>query len=94
MRQGNSRKKEDSLIGGERLSFRQRCKGIICTLGVIWRDRVDGDYTDILLQLLDEQWHISEEDIVSILKETKDPKSVDKLHEVTIDIPDYMKYGL
>jgi|LakMenE18May11ns_1017448.scaffolds.fasta_scaffold9721521_2 hypothetical protein len=59
------------------------------TLAIIFHDGADKDYTDILLQLLDEKWHESEEDIISILELIKDPKSVDKLYEVAINIPDY-----
>ena len=64
-------------------------KGLANTLAVICNDGADRDYTDILLQLLDEKWHISEEDIISVLELIKDPKSVDKLYEVALDVPDY-----
>lgn len=59
------------------------------TMAVIWADGADSDYTEDLLQLLDEKWHISEENIVSVLEQIKDPRSVDKLYEIAIDIPDY-----
>nr|WP_067059893.1 hypothetical protein [Mucilaginibacter sp. L294] len=42
-----------------------------------------------MLFLLDEKWHISEEDIVDILEMIKDPDSVDKLYEVAVDVPEY-----
>ncbi|MGQ8867867.1 HEAT repeat domain-containing protein [Myroides sp. TSA_177.3] len=64
-------------------------KGLAATLAIIYNDGADSDYTDILLHLLDEKWHIYEEDIVSILELIKDAKSVDKLYEVAINIPDY-----
>lgn len=64
-------------------------KGLANTLAVICNDGADRDYTDILLQLLDEKWHTSEEDIISVLELIKDPKSVNKLYEVAIDVPDY-----
>lgn len=64
-------------------------KGLAATLAIIYNDGVDSDYTDILLHLLDEKWHMYEEDIVSILELIKDAKSVDKLYEVAINIPDY-----
>lgn len=64
-------------------------KGLANTLAVIYGDGADSDYTDILLQLLDEKWHISEEDIISVLELIKDPKSVDKIYEVALDVPDY-----
>lgn len=64
-------------------------KGLDATTSVLWWDGADRDYTDILLQLLDENWHTSEENIVSILEIIKDPKSVDKLYEVAINVPDY-----
>ncbi|MDQ1088913.1 HEAT repeat domain-containing protein [Siphonobacter sp. SORGH_AS_1065] len=64
-------------------------KGLACTVAVLFWGGADEDYTDILLHLLDEKWHISEEDIVSVLEFIKDPKSVDKLYEVAVDVPDY-----
>lgn len=64
-------------------------KGLANTLAVICNDGADRDYTDILLQLLDEKWHISEEDIVTILELIKDPKSIAKLYEVAVNVPDY-----
>lgn len=64
-------------------------KGLANTLAVICNDGADSDYTDILLQLLDEQWHTSEEDIISVLELIKDPKSVDKIYEVALAVPDY-----
>lgn len=63
--------------------------GLANTLAVICNDGADFDYTDILLQLLDESWHFSVEDIISILELIKDPKSVDKLYEVALNVPDY-----
>lgn len=64
-------------------------KGLSNTLAVIYRDGADNDFTDILLSLLDEKWHTSEEDIVSVLEIIKDPRSIDKLYEVAINVPDY-----
>lgn len=64
-------------------------KELATTLAIICNDGADSDYTDILLKLLDEKWHISEEDIISVLELIKDPKSVDKLFEVAVDVPDY-----
>jgi hypothetical protein len=64
-------------------------KGLANTLAVLFYDGADTDYTDILLQLLDEKWHTSEEDIISMLELIKDPKSVDKLYKVALDVPDY-----
>lgn len=64
-------------------------KKLDATISVICRDGADEDYTDILLRLLDENWHTSEEDIVSVLEIIKDPKSVEKLYSVAINVPDY-----
>lgn len=64
-------------------------EGLSYTLAVIYDDGADSDYTDTLLLLLDEKWHISEEDIVSVLELIKDPKSIDKLYDVAINVPDY-----
>lgn len=63
--------------------------GLSCILAIIYNDGADRDYTDILLSLLDETWHVSEEDIVDILEIIKDPKSIDKLFDVIIHIPDW-----
>ncbi len=63
--------------------------GLSNTLAVICRDGADRDYTGVLLTLLDENWHRSEEDIVSVLEMIKDPDSADKLYEVAIHVPDY-----
>lgn len=63
--------------------------GLSNTLAVICHDGADRDYTDILLHLLDEKWHMSEEDIITVLELIKDPKSVDKLYEVAINVLDY-----
>jgi hypothetical protein len=64
-------------------------KGLENTLAVICNDGADDDYTDVLLPLFDEKWHTSEEDIISVLELIKDPKSVDILYEIALDIPDY-----
>lgn len=76
-----------SLLKGDFAS--QNKRGLHNTLSVIYVDGADNDYTDILLNLLDEKWHDSEEDIVSILELIKDPKSINKLFELALDIPDY-----
>lgn len=64
-------------------------RGLSCTLAVLFYDGADTDYTDILLSLLDQKWHILEEDIVEVLELIRDPKSVDKLYQEIINIPDY-----
>lgn len=70
-------------------SLNMDAKGLSNTLAVICNDGADMEYTDILLHLLDDKWHTSEEDIISILELIKDPKSVDKLYETAINVPDY-----
>ncbi|KUY30678.1 hypothetical protein [Elizabethkingia ursingii] len=64
-------------------------KGLSHILAIILNDGADYNYTDILLSLLDENWHTSEEDIISVLELIKDPKSVDKLYSVAVNVPDY-----
>lgn len=64
-------------------------KGLANTLAVIHNDGADKDFTSLLLQLLDEDWHTSEEDIVSVLELINDPRSIDKLYNVAINVPDY-----
>ncbi|WP_374950992.1 HEAT repeat domain-containing protein [Mucilaginibacter sp.] len=63
--------------------------GLSATLAVIYYDGGDQDYTDILLNLLDQKWHILIEDIVEVLGKIKDPKTVNKLYEVAINVPDW-----
>lgn len=63
--------------------------GLSCILAIICHDGADKDYTDILLSLLDDHWHTAEEDIVEALEIIKDPKSIDKLYDVAIKVPDY-----
>ena len=64
-------------------------KGLSSTLAILYYDGVDKDYTDILLALLDQKWHILIEDIVEVIGLTKDPKAINKLFEVAINVPDY-----
>lgn len=64
-------------------------KGLAATVAVLYWDGADRDYTSILLQLLDEKWHKSEEDIISVLEIIRDPGSVDKLFEAALNVPDY-----
>jgi hypothetical protein len=52
-------------------------------------DGVDLDYTEILIKLLKEDWHQSHEDIVMLLDDIKDPRSVDCIYEISLNIPDY-----
>ncbi|MDO3625689.1 hypothetical protein [Mucilaginibacter sp. BT774] len=58
------------------------------TLTLITLDGADKDYADILLPLLDEKWHISDENIVSMLEEIPRPEYVDKLYKTAINVPD------
>ena len=67
----------------------KNAKGLQCTLAVIFYDGADRDFTDFLLPLLGQDWHTLEEDIVEVLGLTKDPKSIDKLYEVAVNVPDY-----
>jgi hypothetical protein len=64
-------------------------KRLANTLAVIHNDGADKDFTNLLLKLLDEDWHTSEEDIVSVLELIKDPSSIDKLYDVAVNVPDY-----
>lgn len=63
--------------------------GLWATIVIISVDGADKGYTLTLLDLLDANWHISEEDIVTLLESIKDPTSVDKLYEVALNVPDY-----
>ncbi len=67
-------KKEDSLAN---------------VLDIIYTDGTDSDYTDPLFALLNEHWHVDHENIVSILELIKDPRSIDKLYETAVNVPDY-----
>lgn len=63
-------------------------KGLACTLAVIYHDGADFDFTDMLLFLLDQDWHTSQEDIVAILEMIKDPASVNKLYDLAHNTPE------
>ena len=52
-------------------------------------DGVNKSYTQILCDLLKDDWHDSYEDIVMVLEEIKDPNSINCLYEAAINIPDY-----
>lgn len=71
---------KDNLQAKDEHSLRQ-------TLGVIFYDGADEEYTELLLTLLEEDWHMLEEDIVLILQMIKDPRSINKLYELIIHPP-------
>ena len=81
--------KEETLSLLKDNAANKNSKGLANTLAVIYNDGADFDYTDILMRLLDEKWHTSEEDIICVLEIIKDPKSVNKLYEVALNIPEY-----
>ena len=64
-------------------------KALSCTLACIFYDGADKDYTQTLLDLLEEKWHTSEEDIVEILGQIRDPKSIEILYKIALVVPDY-----
>jgi hypothetical protein len=59
------------------------------TLTVAYLDGADGDYTDLLIYLLDQDWHTLQEDVISILELAKDPKSIECLYRTALNIPGY-----
>lgn len=63
--------------------------GLASTLSVIYCDGADRDYTDTLLSLAEEDWHLDIEVVVEIIELTKDPKAVNKLFELAVNVPDY-----
>lgn len=67
----------------------QDVEGLSHALTIAYKDGVDKDYTDILVYLLGESWHTEEENIVGLLEEAADPKSIDILYNTAINIPDY-----
>ncbi len=81
-------RKETLLILKESVK-RKSSNELSCILAIIYRDGADKDYTDILLSLLDEKWHTSEEDIVNVLEIIKDPRSINKLYDLAINVPNY-----
>jgi hypothetical protein len=88
--EGNSRKfKKETLLLLEKNVKERDSLALSNTLTVIFKDGADEDFTDLLLLLLDEDWHTSEEDIVELLEIIKDPKATNKLYEVAINVPDY-----
>lgn len=58
-------------------------------LSIIFYDGVDKSYAPLLCDLLEEDWHYSDEDIVSMLEEIKDPTSVNCLYETFMKITEY-----
>lgn len=85
---GNLEFKEKTLkLLEENLKLRDE-KGLNCTLGVLFRDGIDKDYTELLISLLGQNWHSEEEDIVSLLEDLSDPRSIDVLYKVAIQIPE------
>jgi len=63
--------------------------GLASTLSIIYCDGADQDYTDTLLSLSEEDWHLDIELIVEIIELTKDPKAINKLFELAVNVPDY-----
>ncbi|QMW04754.1 hypothetical protein [Spirosoma foliorum] len=59
-------------------------EGLEATLAVADLNGVDLDYSDILLELLAQKWHTRHEDIVMLLEEVEDPKSVPILYETAL----------
>ncbi|MCT4685776.1 hypothetical protein [Vallitalea sp.] len=62
--------------------------GLSHTITVLYLDGADSDFTHILLQLLECDWHILHEDIVDVLELIKDPISVDKLYNLALNVPE------
>lgn len=87
--EGEFRFKEETLYLMQKNIAEKDAQGLAHTLAVICNDGADREYTPFLLKLLDEKWHISEEDIVSVLEMIKDPESIDKLYETAVNIPEW-----
>lgn len=56
-------------------------------LSIASRDGLNGIYTKVLCNLLNESWHHSQEDIAMMLEEIKDPESVNCLYTASLIIP-------
>ena len=54
-----------------------------CLLIIAERDGLDDIYTEVLCSILQQEWHKSHEDIISLLEEIRDPKSVDCVYRAT-----------
>ncbi|MCB0738965.1 MAG: hypothetical protein KDC92_15760 [Bacteroidetes bacterium] len=81
--------KSETLALLEKVINTRNSEELASVLSIIYNDGADRDFTRLLLRLLKENWHKSEEDVVGILELIKDPLSVGKLYEVAINIPDY-----
>ena len=51
------------------------------------RDGLDKTYSPVLCKLLFEEWHFSQEDIVMMLEDIKDPNSIESLFNAALKIP-------
>lgn len=67
----------------------QNAEELTYILIMAFKDGVDKDYTDILMRLLEENWHTEQENIVSLLEDAMDPKSIEILYETAVNVPDY-----
>lgn len=62
---------------------------IECLIILAWQDGLNQEYTQVLCELLAEDWHESAEDIAMMLEEIRDPLSVESLYERALKIPEY-----
>ncbi|CAL2105580.1 conserved hypothetical protein [Tenacibaculum sp. 190524A02b] len=74
-------------------SVKTKDEGLLSdVLSVLFYDGADFDFTDVLLKILNEDWHYSHEDIVEVLDLIKDPRSIEPLYKLIIeDDEDEMK---
>lgn len=58
-------------------------------ISICFYDGVDKDFTDVFCKLLELDWHCCHEDIVLLLEEILDPKSVHCLYKTVMNVSDY-----
>lgn len=74
-------------------SYRDRDKdGVECALIVAFTFGIDKRNLPVLCKLLDADWHVKHEDVVTALGELADPRSVDVLRRATEYLPVYLDY--
>lgn len=67
-------------------------EGVECALIVAFTFGIDKRNLPVLCKLIDADWHIKHEDVVTALGKLADPRSVDVLRRATEYLPAYLDY--
>ena len=80
----------DELINGLSVARHNRDAFLLeDIIGISLRDGADNRFTNILTELIKEDWHDRHHDIVTLFRKIKDPLSVDIIFETAINIADW-----